>query len=86
MSVISDQSDDTRREKGRQQEARELLDWSLSRLSPKDRMALELVYLEGYTIKEAAKLLGWSTTNVKVRAYRSRKKIHKLLLTTRRYR
>jgi RNA polymerase sigma-70 factor (ECF subfamily) len=61
-----------------QKEAREILDWALDRLSPEDRMVLELVYLEGYSVKEAANLLGWSTTKVKVRSFRSRKKLHKL--------
>ena len=62
-----------------QKEAREVLDWALDRLSPEDRMVLELVYLEGYSIKEAASLLGWSTVNVKVRSFRARKKLHKLI-------
>jgi RNA polymerase sigma-70 factor (ECF subfamily) len=42
-------------------------------------MVLELVYLEGYSVKEAANLLGWSTAKVKVRSFRSRKKLHKLI-------
>jgi len=62
-----------------QKEAREILDWALDRLSPEDRMVLELVYLEGYSVKEAANLLGWSTAKVKVRSFRSRKKLHKLV-------
>ena len=62
-----------------QKEAREILDWALDRLSPEDRMVLELVYLEGYSVKEAANLLGWSTTKVKVRSFRSRKRLHKLV-------
>lgn len=66
-------------ERDSQREAREILDWALDRLSPEDRMVLELVYLEGYSIKEAANLLGWSTVNVKVRSFRARKKLHKLL-------
>ena len=37
------------------------------------------VYLEGQTVKEAAELLGWTTANVKVRSFRSRRKLHKLL-------
>jgi RNA polymerase sigma-70 factor (ECF subfamily) len=61
-----------------QNEAREILDWALDRLSPEDRMVLELVYLEGYSVKEAANLLGWSTAKVKVRSFRSRKKLHNL--------
>ena len=66
-------------ERDSQKEAREILDWALDKLSPEDRMVLELVYLEGYSIKEAAKLLGWSTVNVKVRSFRARKKLHKLI-------
>jgi RNA polymerase sigma-70 factor, ECF subfamily len=63
----------------RQREAREILDWALDHLSPEDRSVMELVYLEGRTGKEAARLLGWSTANVKVRAFRVRKKLKKLL-------
>jgi RNA polymerase sigma-70 factor (ECF subfamily) len=66
-------------ERDSQEEAREILDWALDRLSPEDRMALELVYLEGYSVKEAANLLGWSTVNLKVRSFRARKKLHKLI-------
>jgi RNA polymerase sigma-70 factor (ECF subfamily) len=77
--VISDQSEQSLYEKGSQNEARELLDWALGKLSPEDRMVLELVYLEGLSGKEAADLLGWSVAKVKVRAFRSRKKLEKIL-------
>ena len=59
--------------------ARETLEWALNRLSAEDRMVVELVYLEELSGKEAAKLLGWSVANVKVRAFRARKKLQKLL-------
>ena len=62
-----------------QKEAQEVLDWALDRLSAEDRMVLELVYLEGHSVKEAARLLGWSAANVKVRSFRSRKKLYNLL-------
>jgi len=42
-------------------------------------MVIELVYLEGLSVKEAGGLLGWSTANVKVRSFRSRKKLEKIL-------
>ena len=77
--MISDQSSWLFNEQSSQQEAKEVLDWALDRLSAEDRMVLELVYLEGLTGKEAAELLGWSVANVKIRSYRSRKKIRKLL-------
>ncbi len=63
-----------------QKEAREVLDAALARLSPKDRMVVELVYLEGMTGREAAKILKWTTANVKVRCYRARKKLENVLL------
>ena len=77
--MISEQAEQALYEKGLQDEARELLDWVLGRLSAEDRMVLELVYLEGLTGKEAADLLGWSVANVKVRSFRSRKKLEKIL-------
>ncbi len=72
---ISDESDQSFEDHGRQKEAREVLDWALGKLSPEDRMVFELVYLEGLTGKEAANLLGWSVANVKVRSFRCRKKL-----------
>jgi len=72
-------SNESHREKRFRREIRELLDQALDKLSAADRMVLELVYLEGCSIKKTAKLLGWSAANVKVRSYRARKKIHKLL-------
>jgi RNA polymerase sigma-70 factor (ECF subfamily) len=77
--VISDQSGSAIHEKGAQKEAGELLDWALAKLSAEDRMVVELVYLEGLTGKEAADLLGWTVSNVKVRSFRSRKKLKRLL-------
>jgi RNA polymerase sigma-70 factor (ECF subfamily) len=59
-------------------EAREVLRWALSRLSPENRLVLALVHLEGYSVREAAKLLGWSVANVKVRAYRARRALQRL--------
>lgn len=78
-NVISDTSDRAFYEHGSRKEAREVLDWALAKLSAEDRMVLELVYLEGLTVKEAAELLGWTTANVKIRSFRSRRKLHKLL-------
>jgi RNA polymerase sigma-70 factor (ECF subfamily) len=77
--AISDKATQSFRERGLQKEAKEILDWALERLSAEDRMVLELVYLEGHSVKETASLLGWSTANVKVRSFRSRKKLNKLL-------
>jgi RNA polymerase sigma-70 factor (ECF subfamily) len=77
--TLSNQSELSFHDRGRQKEARELLDWALGKLSAKDRMVLELVYLEGLTVKEVGELLGWSSANVKVRSFRSRKRLERLL-------
>ena len=77
--TMSDTSNELFHEKSLQKEAEEILNWALSNLSAADRMVLELVYLEGHSIKDAARLLGLSSVNVKVRLFRSRKKLHALL-------
>ena len=56
--AMSDRSIQAFDQKGLQKEAREILDWALERISAEDRMVLELVYLEGHSVKEAAALLG----------------------------
>jgi RNA polymerase sigma-70 factor (ECF subfamily) len=77
--AISNRSSQSFNKRGSQREARELLNWALDRISAKDRMVLELIYLEGYSIKETADLLGLSIANVKVKSFRSRRKLHKLI-------
>ena len=77
--AIANKSSQTFNKWGSQKEARELLNWALDRLSTEDRMVLELVYLEGSSIKETADFLGLSTANVKVKSFRSRRKLHKLI-------
>ena len=78
-TALFEKSSQTFHETGRDREAGEILDWALGKLSADDRMVLELIYLEGHSVKEAARLLGWSIANVKVRSFRSRRKLHKLL-------
>ncbi len=77
--VMAAESAQGMREKAASDEARMVLDWGLNHLSAEDRMVLELVYFEELTGREAAKLLGWTTTNVKVRAFRARRKLEKIL-------
>jgi RNA polymerase sigma-70 factor, ECF subfamily len=77
--ALADQSNEVLLGKGKEVEAKEILDWALSKLSLEDKMVLELVYLEGFSNKEASDLLGWSVANVKVRSFRSRRKLEKIL-------
>jgi RNA polymerase sigma-70 factor (ECF subfamily) len=79
--AISDASTEDWEKQGREKEAQEVLAWLLAKLNPAERMVVDLVYLEGLSTKETAGLLGWSETNVKVRAFRIRQKLKKLLLS-----
>ena len=51
----------------------------MAQLKPPEKIVLELVYLEGYSIREAADLLGWSMANVKIRSYRAKKRLKAVL-------
>ena len=80
--TIADQASQSFSDQDVQQEARDVLDWALNKLSAEDRMVVELVYLEGLSGKEVAELLGWSVANVKIRSFRARRKLQKLLNVT----
>ena len=49
----------------------------LEHLAPADRMVLEMLDGEGCGVKEVAAATGWSEANVKVRAFRARRKLRK---------
>jgi len=82
--VLAAESDDQFREQSRKREAAELLQWALGHLSAENRLVLTLVHLDGYSVREAADLLGWSVVNVKVRAHRARQLLRTLLLERKR--
>lgn len=62
-----------------QREAREVLHWAMAQIGAEDRMVLTLTGLEGYSTSEAASLLGMSVATVKIRAFRGRNRLHKIL-------
>lgn len=51
----------------------------LRRLAPVDRFVLLLLDGEGWSVQEIAQRIGWSVTNVKVRAFRARRRLRALL-------
>lgn len=59
--------------------ARELLSRALSRLRPAERLVITLLALEERTVREVAQLTGWTEVNVKVRAYRARRELQRIL-------
>jgi RNA polymerase sigma-70 factor (ECF subfamily) len=59
--------------------ARALVDRVLEQLPPPARMVITLLAIENRSVREIAELTGWSTTLVKVRAFRARAQMRKLL-------
>jgi len=59
--------------------AREILELVLDRLGADDRMLVDLVYLSGMSLKEAASLTGRSPAGTKVRAMRARRKMRAII-------
>ena len=55
--------------------SRQLVEHLLAALKPVERLAIDLLYLQGRSVKEIRKITGWSTALVKVRAYRARQKM-----------
>lgn len=62
-----------------QQAAKQLLNTLLSQLPPDDRLLINLLHLEEKSVEEIHHLTGWSRTKVKVRAFRAREKMKKML-------
>jgi RNA polymerase sigma-70 factor, ECF subfamily len=58
---------------------RDLADKLLSRLSTEDRTLLQMLYVEGLSINEAADALGWAGPKTKLRAWRARNTLRKYL-------
>jgi RNA polymerase sigma-70 factor, ECF subfamily len=77
--TLSAQSESQFRDQTAKREAAEVLEWALRQLSPEHRAVLTLVHLDGYSVRETARLLGWSLINVKVRAHRARKALRAML-------
>jgi RNA polymerase sigma-70 factor (ECF subfamily) len=59
--------------------ARELVETLLALLSPRDRVLLSLMYLQGHSIEEIRQMTGWSVPGIKVRAFRARALLKKHL-------
>jgi RNA polymerase sigma-70 factor (ECF subfamily) len=60
-------------------EAAEKLGALLEKLPPRDRLVVTLMYVEGQSVEETARLTGWSQTMVKVQAFRARGKLRKVM-------
>ena len=59
--------------------SRDLVEHLLAALKPVERLAIDLLYLQGRSVEEIRKLTGWSAALVKVRAFRARQKMKEYL-------
>jgi RNA polymerase sigma-70 factor, ECF subfamily len=59
--------------------AKMLIDRVLEKLSPDARMVIQLLEIEDRSVKEIAEITGWSVPLVKVRAFRARGEMRKIL-------
>jgi RNA polymerase sigma-70 factor (ECF subfamily) len=59
--------------------ARELLAWAMGHLRPDEQLILTLCEIEERSVREVVQLTGWSESNVKVRAFRARAALKRVL-------
>jgi RNA polymerase sigma-70 factor (ECF subfamily) len=55
--------------------SRQLVEHLLNLLKPAERLIVDLLYLQQRTVAEVRQLTGWSTSLIKVRAFRARRKM-----------
>ena len=59
--------------------SRELVEHLMNGLKPAERLVIDLLYLQQRTVAEIHQLTGWSGALVKVRAFRARQKMKKMM-------
>src|SRR5213083_1660324 len=59
--------------------SRQLVEHLLRALKPVERLAIDLLYLQGRSIEEIRRITGWSAALIKVRAFRARQKMKQQL-------
>src|SRR5204863_2283112 len=59
--------------------SRQLVEHLLTVLKPVERLAVDLLYLQGRSVEEIRKITGWSAAQIKVRAFRARQKMKQQL-------
>jgi len=58
---------------------RDLIEKLLSGLTADDRVLLQMLHGEEMRVKEVAKIFGWSAANVRVRAFRARRSLDRIV-------
>jgi len=63
----------------RREDSLALLNEVLEKLSPDDRLLVDMIYLEGMKLKDVAEALGLTLSNIKVKVMRARGKMRKAI-------
>lgn len=79
VAFLQNQGTDKTRENDERNAAKVLVAKVLARLSPPARLVITLLELEDRSVREIAELTGWSVPVVKVRAFRARAEMRRLL-------
>lgn len=58
---------------------RDLASKLLARLEPEDRAIMQMLYAEEMSVGETAEVMGWSKSKIKIRAWRARNTMRKML-------
>ena len=61
--------------------SRQLVDHLMNALQPAERLVIDLLYLQQQSVAEIRRVTGWSAALVKIRAFRARQKMKRLLTT-----
>jgi len=59
--------------------SRQMVEHLMATLKPVERLAIDLLYLQGRSVEEIRKITGWSAALIKVRAFRARQKMKQQL-------
>jgi RNA polymerase sigma-70 factor (ECF subfamily) len=59
--------------------SRQLVEHLLAPLKPVERLAIDLLYLQGRSVEEVRRITGWNAALIKVRAFRARQKMKEYL-------
>src|SRR5438094_1659753 len=79
QAVIENLATSTELAPDRRFASRQLVEHLLTALKPVERLAVDLLYLQGCSVEEIRKITGWSAALIKVRAFRARQKMKQQL-------
>lgn len=52
----------------------------MSSLEPEDKAVIRMLYQEEMSVREISEITGWSSSKIKIRAYRARKALRKIII------